>query len=271
MSSSSRKKDSKAPDVGQLFADAHADGLLSAEALGVLQVEDLGARIQAGLGVTVDDVAASEVLLVTIMPDDSGSIRFAGNARAVREGHNQVLDALQGARGGDGVLVHTRYLNGHVLCPYQPLTQAVRMTGANYDPHLGTPLYDQTVVLLGTVLAKTQELADHGVPARTVTLIITDGGDAGSSRHTAADVAALVRDLLRAECHVVAAMGVEDGTTDFRQVFGEMGIRREWILTPGSSATEIRRAFQLFSRSALQLAAGGGGGGLVGLGGFGGN
>jgi hypothetical protein len=270
MTSRSHKDDSKIPNVGQLLQGAHAEGVLSDEALAVLHVEDLGARIQAGLGVRIDDVAASEVLLVTIMPDDSGSIRFAGNTRAVREGHNLVLDALAGARGGDGVLVHTRYLNGHVLCPYQPLTQAVRMTGANYDPSQGTPLYDQTVVLLGTVLAKAQELADHGVPARTVTLIITDGADAGSSSHSARDVASLVRDMLRAECHVVAAMGVEDGSTDFHAVFTEMGIRPEWILTPGGSASEIRRAFQLFSRSAMQLAAGGAAG-LGGLGGFGAN
>ena len=59
--------------------------------MNTLDVLDLGAQIQAGLGVEVDDVPAAEVVLVTMMPDDSGSIRFSGNAEAVRSGHNHVL------------------------------------------------------------------------------------------------------------------------------------------------------------------------------------
>ena len=107
------------------------------------------------------------------------------------------------------------------------------MTTANYDPCLGTPLYDQTCVLLGTVIAKSQELAQAGIAVRTVTLIITDGGDYGSTRCKAADVAALVGDMLAQENHIVAAMGISDGTTDFKAVFRAMGIPDRWILTPG--------------------------------------
>jgi len=59
-----------------------------------------------------DDVAASEVVLVTMMPDDSGSIAAAGNARAVRDGHNLVLDALAASKQAGEIFVHTRYLNG---------------------------------------------------------------------------------------------------------------------------------------------------------------
>jgi len=169
-------------DPKELFRAAHAEGELSDAALQALEVPDLGARIQAGLGVNPDDVPASEVLLVTMMPDDSGSIRFAGNAQAVREGHNLVLDALAASKQKDSVLVHTRYLNGTVLFPYCGLSGAVRMDSRNYDPSSGTPLYDQSVVLLGTVLAKSREFALAGVPTRTVTLIITDGADEGSTR-----------------------------------------------------------------------------------------
>jgi len=110
------------------------------------------------LGISVDDVIASEVVLVTMMPDDSGSIRFSGNVQAVRGGHNSVLDALGTCQQKDNILAHTRYLNGHVLFPYCGLAQAVRMDTSNYDPNQGTPLYDQTIVLLGTVLAKSRNL-----------------------------------------------------------------------------------------------------------------
>lgn len=244
---------SHVPDLNQLFQSAHTEGALSNESLNALNVPDIGAQIQAGLGISVDDVMASEVVLVTLMPDDSGSIRFGGNAAVVRAGHNTVLDALLNSNQRDNVLVHNRYLNGTVLYPYCPLSQAVRMTEQNYDPNQGTPLYDQTMVLLGTVLAKAQEFSDNGVPVRTVTLLITDGADVHSTRATAKTVRSLVHDMLRTENHVVAAMGIDDGSTDFRQTFGEMGIRDEWILTPGNSQKDIRQAFQVFSQSAVRL------------------
>jgi hypothetical protein len=249
-------------DVKKLLSDAHDAGTLSAQSLAALDVVDVGAQIQSGLGVTIDDVAASEVVLLTMMPDDSQSIAGAGNTEAVRDGHNFVLEALGRSKQSGEVLGHTRYLNGDVLFPYTALDHAVKMTPANYDPRHGTPLFDQTVVLLGTVIAKAQQLAQAGIAVRTVTLIITDGGDYGSTRCRAADVAAIVKDMLAQENHIVAAMGINDGTTDFKKVFKSMGIPDRWVLTPGNSASEIRRAFQVFSQSAVRAAAG------VQLGGF---
>lgn len=248
--------------IKKLLAEAHDAGALSAKSLAALDVVDVGAQIQAGLGVTIDDVAASEVVLLTMMPDDSQSIAAANNTAAVRDGHNFVLEALAKSKQSGEVLAHTRYLNGSVLFPYTQLAHAQRMTPANYSPCLGTPLFDQSVVLLGTVVAKAQELAQAGIAVRTVTLIITDGGDYGSTRCRPADVAALVADMLAQENHIVAAMGISDGSTDFKQVFRSMGIPDRWILTPGNSAGEIRRAFQVFSQSAVRASQG------LALGGF---
>jgi hypothetical protein len=255
--------------VSQLFQTAHAEGVLGSAALQALTVVDLGAQIQAGLGIHVDDVQASEVVLVTVMPDDSGSIQHSGHARTVCDGHNLVLDALMASQQKDGILFHTRYLNGHVLNPFRPLEDVVRMHAKNYDPSLGTPLYDQAVVLLGTVLAKAQEFTRNGVAARTVTLLITDGADCHSQSARPKDVAALVSDLRRAENHIVAAMGIDDGSTDFRRVFKEMGIEDKWILTPGQSAQDIRKAFQVFSQSAVRVSQGVASFSRTALGGFG--
>jgi hypothetical protein len=258
------------PKVEDLFREAHEEGELSARSLQALTVNaDIGAQIQAGLGVAPEDVPASEVVLVTMMPDDSGSIASAGNAEAVRTGHNLVLEALLASKQREDVLVHTRYLNGFVLFPYRRLAEAVRMSGSNYSPNLGTPLYDQTVVLLGTVLAKAREFEQSGVPARTVSLILTDGADMHSTLQTAASVRALVEDLLRAERHIVAAMGLNDRSTDFRKVFREMGIPDQWILTPGKTQSEVRKAFQAFSQSAVRASQGAGAFSRASLGGFG--
>jgi hypothetical protein len=261
---------SHAPDLSQLFQSAQAEGILSNDSLQALNVHDIGAQIQAGLGIHVDDVAASEVVLVTIMPDDSGSIQYAGNAAIVRAGHNTVLDALLNSNQKDNILVHTRYLNGFVLYPYCSVSQATRMNEQNYNPNQGTPLYDQTVVLLGTVLAKAQEFADNGVPVRTVTLIISDGADAHSHRASAKTVRSLIQDMLRTESHIIAAMGIDDGgQTDFHQVFREMGIQEQWILTPGNSQKEIHKAFQVFSQSAVRASQSVGSFSQTSLGGFG--
>jgi hypothetical protein len=72
-----------------------------------------------------------------------------------------------------------------------------------------------------------------------------------------------------AENHIIAAMGIDDGRTDFRQVFQDMGIRDEWILTPGNSQKDIRNAFQVFSQSAVRASQSAGSFSQTSLGGFG--
>ena len=109
-------------NLQQLFQSAHQGGVLSNSSMQALvPVLDIGAQIQAGLGIPIDQVTTSEVVLVTMLIDDSGSIRFAGNSQAIRDGHNLVLDSLANSKQGDNVLVHTRYLNGQILYQYQPL------------------------------------------------------------------------------------------------------------------------------------------------------
>jgi len=239
--------------VNELFQTAHQEGVLSGQSLNVLTgAADIGPKIQAALGVPVDDVMASEVVLLTMMVDDSGSIRAMNNEPIVRNGHNLVIAAERGSKARDSILVHTLYLNGGILYPYVLVDQAEVMDDVNYQANGGTPLYDQTVVLLGTVMAKAQEFVGNGVPVRTVTLIITDGHDEHSLRFRAKDVVPIVTDMLRAEDHIVAAMGIDDGVTDFRAVFREMGIRDEWILTPANTEKEIRASFQTFSQSAVR-------------------
>lgn len=261
---------SSTADVGALLAGAAEDGAISQAAVAALNIPDLGAQIQAGLGVTPDDVAASEVVLVTLLIDDSGSIQYASNAQLVRDGHNTVIDSLVATKQRDGILLHTRYLNGYVLNPFGLIENATRMDQHNYDPNQGTPLYDETVVVLGTVLAKAQEFADQGVPVRTITAIITDGADQGSRVSRPQDVRSIVYDMLKAETHIVAGMGIDDSYTNFRDVFGEMGIPDEWVLTPNNSQSEIRRAFQVLSQSAVRASqASGAAFSQTALGGFG--
>ncbi len=250
------KSNQGSPDIGGLFGQAAASGAISKDTLALTTTADLGAQIQDALGTSPDDIESSEVFLLTLLLDDSSSIRFGNNTQLVRDGHNLVLEALKASKSENDILAHALKLNSGIVYPYTPLAKAPALDSSNFDPRGGTPLYDQTIAVLATVLAKEQEFATQaGVPVRTSTLIISDGNDEGS-RNRATAVATIVHDMQKRENHLVAAMGIDDGSTDFRRIFTEMGIDPRWILTPKNDPKSIREAFAVFSRSSVQASQG---------------
>ncbi len=245
---------SNSVDVNALLTGAVNEGVLDVKSLNILNaVDDIGARIQAGLGTPADAITASEVILVSMLVDDSGSM-LGPPAQAAITGHNAVIQALMDSKQKSGILISTRLLNGTIISPYTPLDQALALTPKNYLCMGSTPLYDESLLLLGTVLTKAQEFSDNGVPVRTVSLIVTDGADT-SSNNTVTRVKPVVKDLLRAENHIVSAMGIGQDPADekmFRDIFEKMGILPQWILTPSNNPSEIRKAFAVFSQSAVR-------------------
>ena len=253
---------------------------LSTEAAAAMEltVDTLGPAIMAGLGeVRLDDIASSEVILVTQLIDDSGSIQSVpGNPEAVRVGHNSVLEALQGSKQIGDVLISCRYLNDNpptsqgVLYPYRPLSGAIKLDASNYDPVGGTPLYDQLAVMLTGVGLKMAEFEMGGVAARSISVVVTDGHDEHSYSQSPQSVRGLVEAMLASEQSIIAGVGIDDGgRTDFRAIFGELGIPDRWILTPGNSPSEIRKAFQVISQSAVRASQSAGSFSQTALGGFG--
>lgn len=235
-----------------------AGSSLSNESLDSLPT-DIGQEIQKGLGKTgAEDVEESEVILVAMLIDDSGSINFADNEQAVREGHNQVLEALRGAKEKyrSSILIYNRYINGKQLYPFSPLDKAKEMNKQNYCADGGTPLYDETAVILSTVATKREELEEAGIRVRTITLLVTDGCDEGSQNYSSPeDVKPVVTDL-KSETSTIAAMGIDDEMTNFEKIFTRMGIPEKWILTPDATGHEIREAFRTFSESATEASKG---------------
>jgi hypothetical protein len=140
-----------------------------------------------------------------------------------------------------------------VINPYVQLLEAAALDDGNYDPYRfgGTPLFRQSVVLLGSIVAKAEELERIGKQVRSATLIISDGGDF-TTNPGAAGVKLLADDLRRTGNHIIAAMGVDDGTTDFRKQFRSMGIPDEWILVADSNDDAIIAAFCKFGEAAAQ-------------------
>lgn len=235
-----------------LLNNAKNEGEISNDVFNALiTIPDIGTQIQAGLGISVDDVPASEVFLLTLLTDDSSSMDI--NSDVAIEGYNLMLDSLDNTKEAENTLIHARYFHGKVLCPYIMLAQTPRMSKRNYQATgPDTPLYDQTIITLGTVVAKAQEFSERGVAVRTATYIVTDGAENSSKKARAKQIALVVKEMLKKEIHLVGAMGIDDGYTDFRKVFNEMGIEDKWILTPANTPSEIRKAFRTMSRSALR-------------------
>jgi hypothetical protein len=238
-----------------LLERAYADGELSEESSQALVTAgDIAAEVGRALGAPG---GREKLLLVTILVDDSSSIKSIGGADTVRLGHNHCLDALS-KESGTETLVHTRYLNAGTLSAFSPLDRATRLSSENYRPRAEiTPLHKQAVITLGAVMAKVREERERARQVRAFTLLVTDGADNASGNTTTQDVRSLVRDMLEfSDDHIVAGMGIGSDAY-FRPIFTAMGIPDNWILTSDATPEEIAKVFRRVAKS-LQLAAGGG-------------
>lgn len=241
--------------AAHLLERSLAEGDLSKEsAQALIAAGAAGAEVGKALGETE---GTGDLLLVTLVVDDSASISsIKGGAAAVISGHNHCLEALEEERE-TAVLIHTRYLAGGSLSPYSDLTLAQRLSLENYRPNTNsTPLFRQSVLALGAVMAKVREQKERGRRVRAFTLLITDGEDNASGSTNAPHVKLLVKDMLEfSDDYIVAGMGIGPPAR-FRPIFRSMGIPEGWILTADASPEEIRRLFQTIAKS-LQLAVSG--------------
>lgn len=251
--------------IFQAMAD---QGELSQVALQTLQIVDYGAQIKDAMGISVDDVQATETTIVTMELDDSGSMSPMVNE--VVDGVNSLRQALLDSKQGNGILLLVDLFNAGMLSPYTLIKNAPLLDRATYERVMGgTPLYDKTVEALSRSLAKKKEFSDNAVPARTYTVIVTDGEDLHSRSHDARSVRRLVEDMLNQEDHLIFGVGISNGRTEFKKVFGDMGIPDNCILTPKNTNSEVRKAFQFVSQSAVRASQSAANFSSVKVGGFG--
>jgi uncharacterized protein YegL len=253
-------------DLNSVLGGAKQDGLVTMAGIQAFQIVDLGDEIADNLGVTPDLVDSSEVFAFFGVVDDSGSIRFSGNTDAVKNGYNGILEALMKSKSRDEIIVGATLLNAGVLHPVSALKDAKRLD-AHFNPEGGTPLYDRVIQTCELVVRKCKEFQDTGASFKGVIVIVTDGNDQGS-RASAANVKAVLEPLLAKEIVSVVALGISDGSTDFKAVFASMGIPDNLVLTIDDDPSSIRKAFGVVSR-ATAAASQGASLSQSGLGGFG--
>ncbi len=236
-----------------LLREAYARGELSeGSTQALLAAGDIGPEVEDALGVAG---TAASLVLVTILVDDTASLgAIPQGAEAVRLGHNRCLDVLK-EQDATEVLVHTRTLNQGSISPYCKLTEAAQLTTDNYQPIWpSTPLYRQTVVTLGAVMAKARDEKERGRRVHAFTLIITDGQDNASGEITVDHVRFLVRDMLEfSKGYAVAGMGI-GSPEEFQRIFGAMGIPKDRLFTADATEEDILKSFQEIAEQ-LQLEA----------------
>lgn len=267
---------SQVANIGDLLEESGLDEKAASQFR--LTVDTLGPAINAGLGtVDIDDIETAEAIVLSLVVDDSYSVEDAGNTGIVIVGVNDLLESLEEAKQATSVLITCRYLNDlpgvtdhGVLYPIRPLAGAIRLDATNFVPRGSTPLFDTIAAALAASAAKVAELEQGGVAARAVTAIITDGANNTSVQYQYANqLKPIVDGLLRTEQHIVLAIGVSDGYTDFRALFEEMGVPDRCILSPKNTKSEIRQAINVVSQSMVRASQSPGSFSQVALGGFG--
>lgn len=244
-------------DVTKNLTSAVATGVLSPQT-STLITGNLGSIVLAGAaGKALEDITASDVTLVTLLIDASGSIADRGLEQAVRDGQNSLLDAFGGAKEKDSVLLALWTFNGDqkVLHSYVPVEDATRLDGRNYRGGGATRLYDTWCDALAANVAYAQRLRDGGTPTRSVVVVVTDGEDVGSTR-TSRDCAKLSKDLLASELFTLAFVGVGKDT-QFELIAAAMGIPAGCVhVQRDATPSGLRKTFQLVSKSAIRASQG---------------
>jgi hypothetical protein len=215
-----------------------------------LRRESPGPSMFGGLMRRITSLAPQADQLARRVQEPAYLARPETNQHAVMIGHRAILHSLRQVEGME-ILLSTTFLNGGELHSYRPLKDAIALTDENYHLRGGTPLFDKGVAALRKVMAKTQEAEENWKRARTITCFITDGAD-NSHEQTAADIAAVVTMLRNKGPHIINAMGIDDGMTDYKEVFQSMGILPDWILTPGSTSGEIMDAFTKLAQASVE-------------------
>jgi hypothetical protein len=244
-----------AVDLNALFGNSG----VSSSTMDVLTGVDIGADINAALGVTIDSLKGNEMFFLNILLDDSTSMDK--NTDVLIDGVNAVIQAVIDSSSVGDVLVHITSLNRGLIVAPMPIRSCPKLSRSLYMASGQTPLFDGSCRLLGVAMAKIEEALQAGMPARCHSVIVSDGAPYGVQAKSAGDVKTMVEDMDRTqpEAHIVFGMGISDGHTDFTAMFNKMGVgltNPKHILTPGNTPSEIREAFAVVSRSAATASQG---------------
>lgn len=242
-------------DVEDILSEAVEDGVLSQNTLEVINVDD---TVLEGIdGTDIDNIIATDVTLMTVIIDDSGSIDGANLTKSIIIGQNTMMTSLENSKQKDNILIAQWKLgnNAELLHSYLPVEQAVRLDKVNYNPQHSTALYDVWIDALASNVAYAQQLKSAGTPVKSIVVVITDGQDNSSRKYRIGDCKKINTDLLQSEQFILAFVGAGRDKADedlFREIAKDMGFPDGAVLTINATASEIRKVFNVISQSAIR-------------------
>jgi len=233
--------------LDNIFNEANDDGIISA-AVKDLMCVNFDNDILNGAQ-DIEDLE-SEVTLVTLLMDDSGSM-FPMIQEAIA-GQNEMLSALSKSKQKDSILIGQWAMNmGAPYHSYIPVDKATVFDSQNYVPDNMTPLYDKWYEALAANVAYAQQLRASGTMVRSIAIVLTDGQDNASRKFRAPDCKRLADDLLNSEQFILAFIGVGN-EADFKTIASKMGFPSGSVLLAQATPSEMRKVFRMLSQSVIR-------------------
>lgn len=190
---------------------------------------------------------ADRMVVVGILPDDSGSMRDMRSA--VIEGLNMSVEAFRGAKGSDFLLnvmgFRQTYFTGM-------LKDVENDSFRDYMPNFeSTPLVDSACNLLRELRAQAKKYHDLGIPTTVALLLLTDGQPYYDHKSPEE-----FKEIMEANDYIVgmgiAPQGDDRAIRSYIDLFESMGITK--VVTPNSNPAEVRHAINQFSQSVASIA-----------------
>ena len=235
-------------DLDNIFGEAEGDGIITSSVKDMMSVNFDNDILNGACD--IDEIDSTEVILVTFLMDDSGSM-YPMVTEAIA-GQNEMIKAFVDSKQSESILVGQWAMNrDKPYHSYVPAAQATIFDSNNYDPGSMTPLYDKWFEALTANVAYAQQLRAAGTPVRSIAIVLTDGEDNDSHTFRASECKKLAEDLLNSEQFVLAFIGV-GSEANFKNIAEKMGFPSGAVMLAKATPSDLRKVFRLLSQSVIR-------------------
>lgn len=245
-------------NLDNLFQGAQQDGL-TGDTMDLVVANLNGPTMVGAVGISLQQIASNDVTLAMNIIDRSSSMA-PFSAELITAYNDDYLAAMRDSTEAEDILVSTILFNHEVelFHGYVGLPDAPPLTRRVFSPSGTTALYDAVAGGLTNMVLYAQQLRASGIMVRCLVIVYSDGED-NQSRQRAADVRRAARELLKHEIYTLAYVGFAGSgiqQAQLRKMADDIGFPE--ALLAGLSHAELRRIFQLASRSTLRVSRNGG-------------
>jgi uncharacterized protein YegL len=247
----SSKQINNPDDLKNLFSSAADDGEISRKASSVMINSLDGTNIMGYIGTDVDELETDDVTVVSLILDASFSMKPHENA--VREGYNNLIEALKNSKQAGSMLISARTFasSQKILYGFKKVEEVDKIGRHYVAEGNSTALYDTLVDGMTGIRAYVKNLNDNGIRTKCIVCVFSDGEDNDSHKFKAKDVAILSEDFLTSEMFYLVYVGYkQEETDDLDAIAQKVGFPN--ILTTSATESEIRKTMNLVSRSIIR-------------------